>query len=231
MFTNLGQLTCSSTSRDLDSNTHPVQMPLLLRHKPSKMTALALCEIVRNVLENLSDVSDLLACACVNKVWNEEALRILYRGSLTDTQFRSPDIESLNCLLVASRERFAFNMGFVKHLLLHPNAPSNDEIAHPTRRIACLQKCRALRRRHDTELMFSSRRTCLSSLTIPFEIMGEDFSQAADLLVQTSIEFLAIDISYCGLLADCFSPQPGSGVPMARRETSTRRMVQWANRV
>ncbi|KAJ4146879.1 hypothetical protein LMH87_001438 [Akanthomyces muscarius] len=62
--------------------------------------------------------------------------------------------------------------------------------------------------------MFSSRRTCLSSLTIPFEIMGEDFSQAADLLVQTSIEFLAIDISYCGLLADCFSPQPGSGVPM-----------------
>lgn len=190
------------------------------------MTVLGLCEIVRHILENLSDASDLLACACVNKLWNEEALRVLYRGSLTDMQFRSPDIESLNCLLVASRERFAFNMGFVKHLLLRPDAPSDDEAAHPNRRIACFQKCRAFRRRQDAELLFSSHRNCLFSLTIPFEIKEEDFSRVADLLVQTAIEFLAVDISYCGLLADGFSCLRDSGVSMVRSETSTRRVVQ-----
>lgn len=196
------------------------------------MTALALCEIVRSVFENLSDVSDLLACACVNRTWNEEASRILYRGSLTDMQFRSPDIESLNCLFVASRERFTFNMGFVKHLLLRPDAPSDDETAHPTRRIACFQKCRALHRRQDAERMLSSHRTRLSSLTIPFEIMGEDCYQVADLLLQTTVTFLAIDISYCGPLIDCLSPQRGPGSPLVCTETlttSTRRVVWWPN--
>lgn len=179
------------------------------------MTALDLCEIVRSIFTNLSDVSDLLACACANKTWNEEALRVLYRGSLTDTQFRSPDIESLNCLLVASRERFAFNMGLVKHLLLRPDAPSDDETAHPTRRIACFQKCRALRRRRDAEYIFSPHRTRLSSVTIPFEIMGEDFYEVADLLLETNIRFLAIVSSYCGPLKDCLSS------PMVRTETLT----------
>lgn len=183
------------------------------------MTALALREIVRNVLENLSDVPDLLACACVNKAWNEEALRILYRGSLIDMQFRSPDIESLNCLLVASRERFAFNMGFVKHLLLRPDAPSDDAAARPTRRVACFQKFRALRHFQDVERMFSPHRTCLSSLTIPFEIMGEDFGQVADLLPQTTVNYLAIDISYCEPLAYRLSPPRGQGSPLVCNET------------
>ena len=189
------------------------------------MTALALSEIIHNVFENFSDTSDLLACACVNKLWNEEALRLLYRGSLADMQFRSPDIESLNCLLVASRQRFSFNMGFVKHLLLHPEMPSTDKMERSARHFASFARFRALRRRQDIERMISSSRTCLTSLTIPFEIIDKDLYQVADLLQQKALRFLSIDVSYCGLIANCLSPPCAADFPTVRSEavtTSTR---------
>jgi hypothetical protein len=40
----------------------------------------------------------------------------------------------------------------------------------------------------------------LRSLTIPFEIMDQDLSPISDLLLPPTVEFLAIDNYYCGLL-------------------------------
>ncbi|EED16714.1 hypothetical protein TSTA_017880 [Talaromyces stipitatus ATCC 10500] len=60
-------------------------------------------KIIGLVLEKVELVSDLFSCACVNNTWNVAAPRELYKDSLNDMQFRTPDIGSLNCLLVASR--------------------------------------------------------------------------------------------------------------------------------
>ncbi|KAL4918398.1 hypothetical protein BDW62DRAFT_200778 [Aspergillus aurantiobrunneus] len=81
----------------------------------SMQNPLLLPEIAGLVLDNVS-VRDLLNCACVNNLWNILALKRLYKGSLHDMQFRTPDITSLNCLYTASRERFARNMGFQNQL-------------------------------------------------------------------------------------------------------------------
>ncbi|KAJ6781902.1 hypothetical protein PWT90_09850 [Aphanocladium album] len=115
---------------------------------------------------------------------------------------RSPSIDNLNHLLVASPERFGFSMGCVKHLLLRPYAPCAVQTFTDGDYVCC-QKFQALCRREYAKLMFSSLKTHLSSITIPFEIMNENLKHAADLLLQTAIQFLAIDISYCQLLADC----------------------------
>jgi hypothetical protein len=82
-------------------------------------------------------------------------------------QFRRPDIGSFNCLFVASRERFRRNMGFVKHLLLSPESPAVDEIAHPNSRRICLEKCRAMRHRQSAELLLRPQGEGLASRTIP----------------------------------------------------------------
>jgi hypothetical protein len=93
-------------------------------------------EIVGLVIDHFQLARDLLSCACVNSIWNRAALKKLYRGSLNDMQFRTADIGSLNCLLVASRVRFARNMSFVKHLLLPPEIPTVDDAADPQTRLA-----------------------------------------------------------------------------------------------
>jgi hypothetical protein len=129
---------------------------------------LLLPEIVGLVVKKVERVSDLSNCARVNKTWYVAALRELYRGSLNDMQFRTPDIGSLNCLLVASQARFSQNMGLVKHLLLSPEVPIVDEGAHPDSRLACIQKCPAIRNRHYAELLLQPKGSGLASLTIPF---------------------------------------------------------------
>ena len=60
---------------------------------------LLLPEIVGVVVDNVHMVPDLLSCACVNGTWSVAALKKLYEGSLSDMQFRTPDIGSLNCSL------------------------------------------------------------------------------------------------------------------------------------
>jgi hypothetical protein len=164
-------------------------------------------EIVGLVLDNVLMVPDLLSCACVNNIWNVAALKKLYRGSLNDMQFRTPDIGSLNCLLVAARDRFARNMSFVKHLLLCLETPTIDEAANPDTRLACFEKCRAMRRREDAEHLLQPRGKGLTSLTIPFEIVDQGLSQISDLLVTPTVEYLAIDNYYCRLLmaTSCYS--------------------------
>ncbi|GCB25500.1 hypothetical protein AAWM_08385 [Aspergillus awamori] len=161
---------------------------------------LLLPEIVGLVIGNIHIVPDLLNCACVNSIWSTEALKKLYQGSLNDMQFRTPDIESINSLFVASRKRFARNMGFVKHLLLFPAAPAIDDAAEPRTRLACFQRCRAMRHRQDAELLLQQKGRRLASLTIPFEIIDQDWSHISDLLLTPTIEFLAIDDYYCEIL-------------------------------
>lgn len=159
-------------------------------------------EIVGLVVDNMHKVPDLLSCAGVNNIWNVVALKKLYRGSLNDMQFRTPDIGSLNCLLVASRERFARNMSFARHLLLCPETPTVDDAVDPNTRLACFEKFRAIRHREDAEHLLRPRGKGPTSLTIPFEMVDQDWSQISDLLLPPTVEFLAIDNYYCRLLMD-----------------------------
>jgi hypothetical protein len=170
---------------------------VLHRNTPNPLT---IPEIVGLVVENIDMAPDLLSAACVNNTWNVLALKKLYRGSLNDMQFRTPDIGSINCLLVASRERFARNMSFVRHLLLCPETPTVDDAANPDTRLACFEKCRAIRHREFAEHLLRPRGRGLKSLTIPFEMVDQDWSRISDLLLAPTIEFLAIDNYYCRFL-------------------------------
>lgn len=169
-------------------------------HSRNGLNPLVLPEIVRLVVDNVHMVPDLLNCACVNSTWSVAALKKLYKGSLNDMQFRTPDIRSLNCLFVASRERFRRNMTFVEHLLLSLENPAVDEAALPNVRLICNEKCRAMRYRQSAELLLRSQGAGLASLTIPFKIEDQDWSLISDLLLSRTVEFLAIDDHYCGLL-------------------------------
>lgn len=170
---------------------------------------LLLPEIVPCIIDNVHLVPDLLSCACVNSMWRWPALKKLYQGSMHDMQFRTPDIGSLDCLFVASRGRFAQNMSFVKHLLLSPETPSLHERYHPHKKYACFEKCRALRQRKYAELLLRPQGNGLASLTIPFEIVDQDWSLISDLLLPPTVEFLAIDSYYCELLTASSSPSQG----------------------
>lgn len=97
-------------------------------------------EIVRLVVDNVHVVPDLLNCACVNSTWSVAALKKLYKGSLNNFQFRTLNIMSLNCLFVASQERFRRNMTFVEHHLLSFENPAVDEAALKNIRLICNKK-------------------------------------------------------------------------------------------
>ncbi|GIJ87958.1 hypothetical protein Asppvi_006874 [Aspergillus pseudoviridinutans] len=161
---------------------------------------LLLPEIVASVIDNVHLVPDILNCACVNRMWSVTALKKLYKGSLNDMQLRTPDIGSLNCLFVASRERFARNISFVKHLLLSTDVIAFDQNGRPT--TTCYEKCRALRQRKYAKLLLQPQESGLTSLVIPFEIANQDWSIISDLLLTPTIEFLAINRYYCGLVMD-----------------------------
>lgn len=169
---------------------------------------LLLPEIVGFIIDNVDMVPDLLSCACLNRVWSSAALKKLYKGSLSDMQFRTPDIGSLNCLFVASRQRFGRNMSFVKHLLLSPETPTVEDAPHPNPRLICIEKCRAMRHRQSAELLLRPQGGGLASLLVPYEIEGQDWSLISDLLVSETVEFLAIDYAYCRfLMGRCNSPR------------------------
>lgn len=152
-----------------------VRLPsMVARFERNARNPLLVPEIVGLVINNIHNVPDLLNCAGVNSIWNVAALKKLYKGSLNDMQFRTPDIGSLNCLFVASRKQFARNMTFVKHLLLSPEIPAIDEVEVPHTRLVCLEKCRAMRHRQYAEYLLQPRGRGLSSLSIPFEIKDQD---------------------------------------------------------
>ncbi|KAL4794938.1 hypothetical protein BDV19DRAFT_363778 [Aspergillus venezuelensis] len=49
--------------------------------------ALALPEILQNVLNNVQSARNLHSCSRVNRTWCDLALELLYEGSLLDQQF------------------------------------------------------------------------------------------------------------------------------------------------
>ena len=167
----------------------------------SKPNPLLIPEIVELVIDHVDIGRCLLKCACVNSLWNVTALRKLYRGSLTDRRYRTPDIGSLNCLLVASRKRFARNMGFVKHLMLAPELPLKEDSGDNDRLVSS-ETYRALRNREDVKLLLRPQGGGPISLIIPFAIVNEEFSTITDLLLPPSVEFLVIDDYYCEPLTD-----------------------------
>lgn len=162
---------------------------------------LLLPEIVGLVIDNVDLAADILNCACVNALWNTTAMKKLYSGSLTDMQFRTPNITSLNCLFVASRDRFIRNMSFVKHLLLLPEVPTR-EAERRVSRLVGYEKCRLLRCRKDAELLFRPKGRGLASISIPFELVSQGWSSSdiEDLLLPSTAEFIAIANNYCKYL-------------------------------
>lgn len=106
-------------------------------------------------------------------------------------------------------------MSFVKHLLLSPEIPAIDEIEQPDTRLVCLEKCRAMYHRQYVEYLLHPRGRGLSSLTIPFEIKGQDWSLIPDFLINSTIELLAIDSYYCKLLIARSQELIGGSVSLA----------------
>ncbi|EAW21216.1 uncharacterized protein NFIA_063770 [Aspergillus fischeri NRRL 181] len=184
---------------------------------------LLLPEIVASVIDNVHLVPDLLNCACVNRMWSVAALKKLYRGSLNDMQFRTPDIGSLNCLFVASRERFARNMSFVKHLLLSPDAIALDQIGRTN--IVCHEKCRPLRHRKHAKLLLQPQGSGLTSLVVPYKMKGQDWSTISDLLFTPTIEYLAIDSFYCALVMNGASYSQGSIIPTRVKFSNLKALI------
>ncbi|KEY83504.1 hypothetical protein BA78_0030 [Aspergillus fumigatus] len=155
---------------------------------------LLLPEIVASAIENVHQVPDLLNCACVKRMWNVAALKKLYRGSLHDMQFCTPDIGSLNCLFVASRERFARYMSFMKHLLLSTDTMAVEQFA-PLEQFAG-----------------TASQVVLPASSSP-KMKGQDWSTISDLLFTPTIEYLAIDSCYCELAMNGVSYSQGSIIP------------------
>ena len=109
-------------------------------------------EIVSQIISFVHAPIDLLHCSCVNTTWSIAALQKLYQGSMNDMRFRTPSIGWLNSLFVASRERFARNVGFIKHLVIAPETLATEESRSVGR-----EKCRVLRERKSAELLLRPR--------------------------------------------------------------------------
>ena len=128
------------------------------------------------------------------------ALQKLYRGSMNDMRYRTPDIGSLNSLYVASRERFARNMRLTEYLTIAPETPAMDGDSFPDHRAICIEKCRPLHDRRSAELLLRPRGEGPISLAIPFELTEQDLSPLSDLILHPGLKFLTIDHIYCTLL-------------------------------
>ncbi|CBF73942.1 predicted protein [Aspergillus nidulans FGSC A4] len=165
---------------------------------------LLLPEIVGAVLDNVN-IRDLLSCAGVNRTWNTLALKRMYEGSVYDLQRRTPDITSLNCLYVASRERFARCMGHVKHLLIAPEHPVEKKDVGMPKKFVSLEKFRPLRDPESAKRLFQAYKPGVKSLMIPFGMHGWEQSYI-DVLLTETVEFLAIDDSFCPFLEPAYRP-------------------------
>lgn len=152
-------------------------------------------ELVSRIISYVDAPIDILHCSCVNSVWSIPALQELYRGSMNDMRFRTPEIGWLNSLFIASRERFARNVGFIKHLTIAPETIATEDL-----RFVCLEKCRLLRDRRSAELLLQPRGKGPTSLAIPLELVEQDLSPLSDLMIHPDLKFLTIDHVYCNLL-------------------------------
>ena len=168
-------------------------MPVTCDQSPSH--PLVTPELVERIISYVDAPVDVLHCVCVNSMWSLPALQKLYRGSMNDMRFRTPEIGWLHSLFVASRERFARNVGFIKHLTIAPETIATEDSI-----FVCLEKCRLLRDRTSAELLLRPRGKGPTSLAIPLELVKQDLSPLCDLTIHPELEFLTIDHVYCDLL-------------------------------
>lgn len=150
-------------------------------------------ELVSIIISHVDAPIDLLHCACVNRIWNELAMRRLYRGSMHDKRFRTPDVGWLNSLYVASPERFTRNVRFIKHLLIaHGENGAANRLFHDRQR---------------AELLLRPNEKGPTSLAIPFEF-DHDIYHLRDLIFHPDLKFLTIDLVYCRQLMSYDSISP-----------------------
>ena len=161
---------------------------------------LALPELISRVIGHVEPPASLVNCACVNRAWNVAALRRLYRGSLNDMRYRTPDISSLSSLYVASRERFTQNMQFVRHLTIKPNKFSREVVGRGAFKYVTVEECRILRDRRLAELLLRPMGKGITSLAIPFELEEQDLRPLSDLILQPNLKSLTVDQFYCSKL-------------------------------
>ena len=168
---------------------------MLGAHQRADLSAIP--ELVKSIIDSLEDPADILKCAYVNRVWNTIALKRLYKGSLTDMRWRTPQIGYLNCLLTASRDRFAQYMSYVDHLALLPEMPSLDPSQDRGNNFACFETCRALRCYKDAKLLLRSSDHGFTSVVVPFEFKTLDVSPYLGFAYGRTLKYLAINTSYC----------------------------------
>ena len=157
-------------------------------------------EIVEAIIDCIKDPSDVLNCALVNKEWNSIALKRLYKGSINDMRWRTPQVSFLNCLLTSSRDRFAQCMSFVEHLVLLPETPSALSLQDVSSRLGCYENCRALRHRQDAKLLLQPHERGPRSMVLPLAFKAMDITPDLDLVFNQNLQYLASDGTYCQTL-------------------------------
>lgn len=159
---------------------------------------LTILELVSLVVSYVDSPRDLVYCACVNSTWNTPALQKLYRGSMNDMRFRTPDIGWLNSLFVASPERFTRNAGFTKHLTIASEINTRGNSG-----TLCVERCRLLLHHKRAQLLLRPRGKGPTSLAIPFPLVKHNLFPMSDLILHSGLRFLTIDNDLCeGLVSD-----------------------------
>lgn len=161
-------------------------------------TPLVLPELLSCVISFVDRPVDLLHCSMVNSMWTEPALQMLYRGSLNDMRFCTPDLDFLNSLFIRSERNFARNIGFVKHMTIAAKRPvgtciDDAEAEKKTRDILCGHT--------GVGLLLHLKRRRIESLAIPNKLVHEDISTLRDMVLHPDLRSLTIDHRYCSLLS------------------------------
>ena len=174
--------------------------PVVISENHQSSSLFNVPEIFKAIIDSIKDPSDVLNCALVNKEWNSMALKRLYKGSINDMRWRTPQVGFLNCLLTSSRERFAQCMNFVKHLVLLPETPSAIQYRYLLGRLACYENCRALRCRSDAELLLQPHDKGPISVIMPLHLQAMNITPVLDLVFNQNLRYLASDGAYCQAL-------------------------------
>ncbi len=80
--------------------------------------ALGLLEILKNILRQVDSPKTLYACARVNKMWSEDALKRMWKGSDQDEKWYTPSTDILRRIASASPERLRWYLNAVRYLCL-----------------------------------------------------------------------------------------------------------------
>ncbi len=107
----------------LSLSIHVSYTILLKNITPKKMAsistyALGLFEIVENILSLVDSPKTLYACARVNKMWSDDSLKRMWKGSVRDEKWRTPSMAVLRRMASVSLERLRWYLNAVRHLAI-----------------------------------------------------------------------------------------------------------------